>query len=1112
MLASKMRQMFAQHFEIGAEGVGVLRGYLYRLKSLVGGGCILLLVVCTAVTAETESLELQLTREAWAIDREAFEQQLQAAQNQIRDLSQKLSNQEQTVKSDMAARVDSLDAQLTRVSKERNQVFLENEKLTKDLAKSKEALAAIEALGANRQQESAASQKQAVVIKALSARLEKLVEVSKGRLQEIAALRAENEQLRQEGIALRSALASSEADKEAMMSALKARLESLQARVDRLNQATSRTSAIELAAQPTSMPQQAAQQPKQIQAASQPVAANQAGAPNPSLMVNQTTPPSFVEWMLGKAVEHKVIVLLTLGLMLLLLGAIFVFLKRRSAAQEIPLPEAEELPSPALHAEMMLDPERRMAANDPREILDSAVDSLVLKIRASDMDGDYRLVEPVNNSDHNERTDDIEVFEVVVESEVIIPPVMHDHDEVPLDGDELDAIDGQADDESTDLDAHTSKSTNSQTVADLGEIELTEEAPDQVRDDQSEDIILEVPSDQEITQPEIEPISVFEENLQNQPKDRSSSLFVFIDEAPDEPDSELVAERQAEELTPESIEEASIAEEIEDVPTMAELEESSSPESVETSENISVDEGVSAFITQYRDTEISVVIPKKSGKKKSLLIMDEFPSFGGYSKSRSEQKKPANTESTQIKTDDYESSTHTYGSSSYDEYQLSASEAYLNPKKPVMRMGDAANFGGYGLGNEKKQHKAAQRRTPRRVRGGQRKSGADRVAGFGSNVSPLFDEAKRAEPKRQHELQQAEPSYDPNSLMAHGGVDGDIKSPLVSIPFSLQTKNVYGTKASDGHGAEVFNEMSQPVADQTPDAEFDTFETTFDHTSGFDVLTSDQSTDLDAPEQPPNDPLDDILSGGHLEMPENDLGENVDTQPPLVISDFEPAEADGEPVADHDEHSIDSLLSMAGHDLSVRSNQDSAVAEFHSESVESTLGSWEDTHIETSELSSGQIDGLVDHSMDLATTIGEGGLGLDVTGGASPDSMQSDEFGPALSFGDASAPEETVAQESSPDSMSSIDMPENVVHHPTSPGYSAPEPSEAPSDTQSTDTSSDASDPFEPFIRVLWLIETGETKEARLELEGLLLHHSPDVRRMAYDFKERLEKNEATRA
>lgn len=1090
----------------------MLRGYLHRLKSLVRGGCVLLLVVCTGVTAETESLELQLTREAWAIDREAFEQQLQAAQNQIRDLSQKLSNQEQTVKSDMAARVDSLDAQLTRVSKERNQVFLENEKLKKDLAQSKEALAAVEALGANRQQESAATQKQAAVIKALSARLEKLVEVSKGRLQEIAALRAENEQLRQEGIALRSALASSEADKDAMMSALRARLESLQARVDRLNQAASRAGAIELAAQPTSVPQQAAQQPKQIRSASQPVVANQASTANPSLIVNQTTPPSFTEWMLGKAVEHKMTVLATLGLMLLLLGAVFVFLKRRSAAQEIPLPEAAELPSPELHAEMMLDPERRMAANDPREILDSAVDSLVSKIRATDVDDDYRIVEPVNNSDYDERAYDTEVVEVVDESEVIIPPVMNDHDEVALDGNEREAIDEQADDEPTDLDAHTSGSTDSQNATNSPEIELTEEAPDQARDDQSVDIILEVPVDQEITQPETEPVRVFEDNLRNEPKDHSSPLFVFTDEASDESDSELVAEQQVEKLASESIEGVSDVEQEEEVPAVPELGESSSPESVETSEEILVDQDVSAFTTQYRDTEISIVIPKKPGKKKSLLTMDEFPSFGGYSKSRNEPKNPVQSKSPHMETDDRESSTHTYGSSSYDEYQLSVSEAFLNPKKPAMRLGDAANFGGYGLGDEKKQRKTAQRRSPKRVRGGQRKAGADRVVGFGSNVSPLFDEATRAEPKREHELQQARPSYDPNSLMAHGGVDGDIKSPLVSIPLSLQTKNVYGTKASDGHGAEVFNETSQPVTDQFPDAEFDNFETTFDHTSDFDAFASDQATDLDASAQPPSDPLDDILSGAHSEMPENDLVENVDTQTSLVMSDVKPADADGESIAEHDDHSIDSLLSMAGHDLSVHSNQNNPTAEFQSESVEPTLGSWEDTHIATSDLSSGQIDEPVDHSMDGATAIDEGGLDLDVSGVVSPDSVQSDEFGPALSFGDTSAPDESVAQASVLDSTSPLDMPENVVHHPTSPGYSAPEPSEAPSDTQSTDTSSDSSDPFEPFIRVLWLIETGETKEARLELEGLLLHDSPEVRRMAYDFKERLAKNEATRA
>ena len=79
--------------------------------------------------AESGSLELQLTREAWAIDRDAFEQQLQSAQTQIRALNEKLSAQEKNLQSDMESKVDALDAQLTRVSKERNQIFLDNEKL-----------------------------------------------------------------------------------------------------------------------------------------------------------------------------------------------------------------------------------------------------------------------------------------------------------------------------------------------------------------------------------------------------------------------------------------------------------------------------------------------------------------------------------------------------------------------------------------------------------------------------------------------------------------------------------------------------------------------------------------------------------------------------------------------------------------------------------------------------------------------------------------------------------------------------------------------------------------------------------------------------------------------
>ena len=1091
------------------KGVSMSAGYITTLNKAMTLGCLVLLMGSTPVRAETESLDAQLIREAWEIDREVFEKQLQGAQNQIRELNQILLDQEKMLKSDMASQVNSLDAQLTRVSKERNQVFLENEKLKKDLAQSQEALAAVEALGANRQQEGATSQKQDALIKALSSRLEKLVEVSKGRLQEIAALRAENEQLRLEGIALRSALASSEVDKEAIMSALKNRLESLQARVDRLNQAASREGTIELVGQAAFAPEQGTQQQTQTPAVSQPGETNQARAQELSLINSQPSPPSFVEWMLAKAVEYKFIVLLTLGLMLLLLGVVLVFLKRRSAAQEIPLPEAEELPSPELHAEMMLDPDRRMAANDPREVLESAVDLLVSKIRATDASDDYRIVEPINNDD-GERADEIEAVKAGDESDVIIPPVANDHDEVALEGDESVATAGQVDDESSNLDNHILTSADSQDTTDPQKAELIEEVADRVQDNQSTDLILEVQVDQEITQPEVEPVRVLQENLQNEPKHHSSSLFVFADEACEDSGNEPATEQQVEELSSEPVEGDSVIEQLEEPPIMAELDESGVPELVETPADAKVFE----FTTQYSDIEISVVIPKKREKKKSLLTMDEFPSFGGYSKTRNEPKNPVGRKTSQIAADDRVPSAQSYGSSSYDEYQLSVSEAFLNPKKPAMRLGDAANFGGYGLGEEKKQRKTAQRRTPKRIRGGQRKSGADRIIGFGSSVSPLFDESTRAEPKREHELQQAETAYDPNSLMAHGGVvDGDIKNPLVSIPLSLQTKNDYGTKASDGHGAEVFYHENHHVADQILDGELDTSETSLDHTSDFDALVSSQTTDFETPEETLTDPLDDILSGSHLDTLDNELVENFDTQSPLMTTDVETAAPDTDSNAEHDEHSIDSLLSMAGHDLSVHSDQPGAVAEIHTESFEPTVEPWDDATIATPGPSNGQIDRAADNPMEFTANIGAGDLSSDVNGVVSHDPVQSDEFGPALSFGEAPTSEETTeAEENIPESTSPIDMPENVVHHPTSPGYSPPEVSEAPSGGQLTGASSDSSDPFEPFIRVLWLIETGETKEARLELEGLLLHHSPDVRRMAYDFKERLEKNEATRA
>ena len=301
-------------------------------RFLAGWMAIVLASGCGVAQAETGSLELQLTREAWAIDREAFEQQLQSAQTQIRALNEKLSAQEKNLQSDMESKVDALDAQLTRVSKERNQMFLDNEKLKQELSQSKEALAAVEVLGANRQRDAEQSSKQAMRIKALSARLTKLVEVSKVRLQEIETLRTENEKLRQEGDALRFALAQTEADKDAVLAQLQDRLLKLQARVEQLNQLAGISLAPTLDDGRVTPVAPAVTATAQIAPSEAPVTVS--AAPKAPNSVPETLsvpePPSFVAWVLAKAVQNKLYVLLTLGALLLLLGAAFWLLRRKA--------------------------------------------------------------------------------------------------------------------------------------------------------------------------------------------------------------------------------------------------------------------------------------------------------------------------------------------------------------------------------------------------------------------------------------------------------------------------------------------------------------------------------------------------------------------------------------------------------------------------------------------------------------------------------------------------------------------------------------------------------------------------------------------------------------
>ena len=1073
-----------------------------------------------AVKAEGESLELQLTREAWAIDRESFEQQLQSAQGQIRDLSQRLATQEQAIKSEVASKVDSLDAQLTRVSKERNSIWLENEKLKESLTESQEALAAVQALGANRQQENAELKKQSAIVQALNARLSKLVEVSRLRLQEISELRAENEQLRQESLALRSALASAEADKNAMMAALQTRLENLQARVDRLNQAAAADANVIVLDRPAlspAAPTAVEQSMGDVVARSPAASAITATAPvagSSVLPPMEFSPPSFGDWALTKALENKIVVLATLALLLSLLAGALVYLRRKQAVVDLPLPEAEPLPSPEVHAEMLVAQNPKMASNDPGEALDLAVESLVTKIQASVSESDSRVIAKLPNDTISDASGS-----KADEDAVIVPPM--ESELAAAETNAVDGIPGQADDESTTVDDQSEDTmedraaTSSPVVAeeqmmtDAVTVDVNEASQAQA----AEVGVSDEPAVATAMSGEDSAVVSFDSNhdaegeLTGEDGVHSEPTLMIADHAVENQYDES-AEQNDEVIETEALE----TEEMAIAHQELDADESEISEPTEVFEEF---DSKPAFKSQYAETEISVALANKKGKKKSLLVVDDFPTFGGYSKRAGDavsEIKPVNAVADEPSA---VSTTGAYASPAYDDCQVSASDAYLNPKKPAMSLGDAANFGGYGLREDKKPKRSTPRRSSKRPHTGLARKARNQVLGFGSNVAPLFEE--RVQPQSLRDLAEPAPKpvVEPNSLIAHGGVDGNIQSPLVSIPLSLKTRTLYDV-ATDSPDESVvrdgtFGEIDDHSA-QLSDVHVEGFE---DPSRPVELSDQLMGAGLDQTHQPVDDsipdvqfdPLDSIIAGSIDEVSEGAMTDLIDNQQEPLATDagqvMQTSELYGETVSD-DEESIDRLLSMAGYNLE---NQSVSVVDREGEEAVSAATAsevWDQSLTEVS-----QFDQKDDHDFGIdvlqveSSTTPDRASVAGLPNSASP--TVSDEFGPSLHFGDASDGETT--DPVVPPMEASL--PENVILHPTSPGYATQE-SEAPAaSSEARGSGSGSEDPFDPFIRVLWLLETGETQEARLEIEELLSHDNADVRRMAFDFKDRIAKNEA---
>ena len=1061
----------------------MLRRQKSRVKRKIVCGLALFLMTSPVVKAEDESLQLQLTREAWAIDRDAFEEQLQSAEERIRDLSQRLSVQEQNIKAEMAAKVNSLDAQLNRVSKERNQFFLDNEKLRDNLAKSQEALSAVEALGANRQQENAELGKKSAMVQALSTRLSKLVEASQVRLQEIEKLRAENEQLRQEGVELRTVLATAQADKNAMMSALQGRLESLQARVNRLNQATD-SSGNQLVSGGSQAG--ATRQSNELVGQGQPrtaassVMTDQALAPG--LMAKSTL--SFPEWALAKALEYKLTLLFMLFVAISAAVGAYALQRRRQASQDIPLPPVDETDIDQVPTEVSMNPSRGVMPRDGGDLLDSAVESLVSKIHAVepslvDEQATDRSAE-LGDNNHSIGSESVPA--------VIIPPVYRAEarsDSIKLIDDQTDV--GNSEQASTDLSRPTAVDPDPES----GEI-----SDDQESLGFDHALITPVDPEQQTVVNEIDPIQAIEVSV-----DDESSVIApgVVDEETNESETAT--------LHPDIR-----TDDIQDGPQRSEdgdSETDSGEQDATVAQSEQGGEGdTHAFRNQYVDTNVSAVIPRRRGKKDSLLVMDEFPTFGGYSKARQETPNDIERQKTHVDHEPSESDALIYGSSSYKDYDLSVSDAYLNPKTPALKLDDVANFGGYGLDDKKKVVRATQRRPQKRRRSVGRDSRTDRVLGFGSNISPLFDQIAVTEDPLDQNLQDTETqSFDSNSLMAHGGVVGDLKSPLVSIPLSLQKQTIYPTVVSEAKEPEVAHEQAFQADQVAPtfEAEIESDDHEASVTATLELAVHDPETTDEFSAEVLSDPLDAILAEPNQVFTAASAADAFDEQSPTFTPGNDDLTENESSEAVHDQ-SIDTLLSMAGYDLD--GPLPGAPADDWTEETVDSLSAepLDANYFNADSVESGSSTDFGFASPDTRSGSGENPA-LEDARLTAVDRLGSDEFGPSLSFGESSEPSPPISAEDSP---AKEILPENVVHHPTSPGYTVPDETETHLGFQSGEKSSESSDPFDPFIRVMWLLETGDTKMARLEIEDLLLHDNSDVRRIAYDFKDRLAKNEAS--
>jgi len=983
-------------------------------------GVVLMSAVAVPVFSESgidTALQLQLTREAWAIDREEFEKNLLKAQNKIQQLNHRIYQIEESVRAEMNGKINQLDEQLTRVSKERNQMFLQNEQLQKELRGSREALAAVEAMGANQ-----GFGRTNPEFSQLESQVATLQTSARQQLEIIDRLKSENQSLRMEGDALRSELAASEANSQRLNDALAERLSGLTEKVTQLQtKLDTVNSSINVAegSMAVAVPE------NEVDSSSAPLVAPRAATVASPQDGDRVTNGPVASTGSGFITDYYQLIALALVIVSMLLASILVFLRLRKARATVSeaLPDDHEIDENLLEGNT--GDSRETSKKTAPMVIDESISSLVATIQRTE---EIEVSTRVDKTNLDQEVSDAETDKTDKKQKVVFFEVLQ---KAADDDPEGQAEDATASHETTEVqidmptvgsNEEVSKTTSSMSKTDFEKLQYLL----QVGTNDSE------PNDAS--------------SLEADPVNTPSSIDLDMEsEASDEAKILDVSET----TEPEAL--------------LVEASLDSAEQPTATSDLVQADETSPTSLrsiigTTYDHSDIEVAI----SKPKTSIKIEQPPAFGGYTasvKAESEEdhkdQSASSSEQHVAQAESSSESTTIVCGSDYGSASVIMSESYLTYRKPALVLTDVGNFGGYTKTKEKIENHRRRKisRNPRRVK----QPRYDQSLGFGSSVTTLFTRPE-TDLETIHDETLDRPVHDPMSLIGRVGSHVSAVDGVVWVPMSMN---------EDGTLVAALAPSDQPMVAPSQTADSEIHET---------MASESAETTVTQPESGPEpdftmDNLTDWMAdepAGAEEVTSEDVG---DLQPESK-NQGELLEIDSQPDVDQSHEAIDDILSLAGYDLS-------------------------------------QVQPVNDQQPKPKTAVDEAPIVDDSTS----DFEQPAASLPATIFENEHT-EEFENQQTEDDSSNSPDVRETVSEEVSTNQYNEfdnviPYPSRA--DTEDNDQSDgpdwingDGQDPFDPFIKVVWLIDTGRIEDARREIGGLLVDANPQVRKMAQALKSRL--------